>query len=307
MSVWGRTIPLVANPRVHEIAEEIGVESALALRTLKSMGEYVKSASSSISPPVARRLKATLAAEGYGRSPTWALPAEGASALTRLPAGVPSLARVISGRQIGSRRWRTIVRRAVDSRTFLYLGPVAAKELLARSEATVDWKRLLAPAGFLVIELAREEVLVVGWSPNDQRRLELVLLQVTQAGMTLREYGRESDAVRAAALLARVPYVIPERDSATRIGHKGSTGVAALPRNRYPEEGDVRVVYLSRRQGSETREGAPRLGSWNVRGHWRNQWYPSRNENARIWIDEHSAGRGESAPRKHDLVYAVLG
>jgi translation initiation factor IF-2 len=55
----------VANPRVHEIAAELGVESSLALAKLKDMGEFVKSASSSIAPPVARKLKAALEADGH--------------------------------------------------------------------------------------------------------------------------------------------------------------------------------------------------------------------------------------------------
>ncbi len=50
----------MANPRVHEIANELGIDSKIALEKLKGMGEFVKSASSSIAPPVARRLKAAL-------------------------------------------------------------------------------------------------------------------------------------------------------------------------------------------------------------------------------------------------------
>ncbi len=47
----------VAKPRVHEIAAEMGVESKVALATLQEMGEFVKTASSSVEPPVARRLR----------------------------------------------------------------------------------------------------------------------------------------------------------------------------------------------------------------------------------------------------------
>ncbi|MFC5788225.1 translation initiation factor IF-2 N-terminal domain-containing protein, partial [Agromyces tardus] len=51
---------MAAKPRVHEIASELGVDSKVALEKLKEMGEYVKGPSSSIEPPVARRLKAAL-------------------------------------------------------------------------------------------------------------------------------------------------------------------------------------------------------------------------------------------------------
>ncbi|QAY74417.1 translation initiation factor IF-2 [Agromyces protaetiae] len=55
---------MAAKPRVHEIASELGVDSKVALEKLKEMGEYVKGPSSSIEPPVARRLKAALEAAG---------------------------------------------------------------------------------------------------------------------------------------------------------------------------------------------------------------------------------------------------
>ncbi|GAA4368500.1 translation initiation factor IF-2 [Agromyces bauzanensis] len=55
---------MAAKPRVHEIASELGVDSKIALEKLKEMGEYVKGPSSSIEPPVARRLKVALEAAG---------------------------------------------------------------------------------------------------------------------------------------------------------------------------------------------------------------------------------------------------
>src|SRR5690554_7712405 len=61
---WARDRRKVAKPRVHEIAAELGIESKRALEKLKEMGEFVKGPSSSVEPPVARRLKEALAAEG---------------------------------------------------------------------------------------------------------------------------------------------------------------------------------------------------------------------------------------------------
>jgi len=54
---------VAAKPRVHEVAAEAGVDSKAALAKLKEMGEFVKGPSSSIEPPVARRLKAALEAD----------------------------------------------------------------------------------------------------------------------------------------------------------------------------------------------------------------------------------------------------
>ncbi|WP_136708749.1 translation initiation factor IF-2 [Agromyces sp. H66] len=73
---------MAAKPRVHEIASELGVDSKIALEKLKEMGEYVKGPSSSIEPPVARRLKAALEAAGAAAkaAPAAAAPAKATTA-----------------------------------------------------------------------------------------------------------------------------------------------------------------------------------------------------------------------------------
>jgi translation initiation factor IF-2 len=60
---------VAAKPRVHEVAAELGIDSKVALAKLKEMGEFVKGPSSSIEPPVARKLKAALEADGVKISP----------------------------------------------------------------------------------------------------------------------------------------------------------------------------------------------------------------------------------------------
>ncbi|WP_227468313.1 translation initiation factor IF-2 [Microbacterium sp. YJN-G] len=54
---------MAGKPRVHEIAAELGVDSKFALAKLKELGEFVKSPSSTIEPPVARKLRAAIAAD----------------------------------------------------------------------------------------------------------------------------------------------------------------------------------------------------------------------------------------------------
>ena len=46
----------MAKVRVHELAKQLGMESKEVLAKLQEMGEFVRSASSTIEPPVARRL-----------------------------------------------------------------------------------------------------------------------------------------------------------------------------------------------------------------------------------------------------------
>ena len=52
----------MAKTRVHELAKEFGVDSKTVLAKLKEMGEFVKSASSTVEAPVARRLRAAFVA-----------------------------------------------------------------------------------------------------------------------------------------------------------------------------------------------------------------------------------------------------
>ena len=53
----------MAKVRVYELAKELGVESKTVLSMLKDMGEFVRSASSTVEAPVVRRLKEKLASE----------------------------------------------------------------------------------------------------------------------------------------------------------------------------------------------------------------------------------------------------
>lgn len=65
---------MASKPRVHEIASELGVDSKVALAKLKELGEFVKSPSSTIEPPVARKLRQALETEGAAAPATPAVP-----------------------------------------------------------------------------------------------------------------------------------------------------------------------------------------------------------------------------------------
>lgn len=59
-----------------------------------------------------------------------------------------------------------------------------------------------------------------------------------------------------------------------------------------PNMGDIIVAHLRRRvprdpeheEWDETHEGPEWSHRWLVRGHWRNQWYPSENRHKPVWI-----------------------
>jgi translation initiation factor IF-2 len=89
---------VAAKPRVHEIATELGVDSKVALAKLKEMGEFVKGPSSSVEPPVARRLRAALEADGVktaaaGTTPAAAVAVRPAAASPAKPGARPAPAK----------------------------------------------------------------------------------------------------------------------------------------------------------------------------------------------------------------------
>ncbi|MGN6199898.1 translation initiation factor IF-2 [Humibacter sp.] len=79
---------MAAKPRVHEIASELGVDSKVALAKLKELGEFVKGPSSSIEPPVARKLRAALEADGA--KPSTPAPSKPVATPASKQAGTPA-------------------------------------------------------------------------------------------------------------------------------------------------------------------------------------------------------------------------
>ncbi|MFF5179126.1 translation initiation factor IF-2 [Micromonospora sp. NPDC000316] len=75
---------MAGKARVHELAKELGVESKTVLAKLKEMGEFVKSASSTVEAPVARRLRNAFVASAGAPAPA------ASSAPASAPASTPS-------------------------------------------------------------------------------------------------------------------------------------------------------------------------------------------------------------------------
>ena len=69
--------------RVHELAKQLGVTSKELLATLKDQGEFVKTASSTIEPPVVKKMRAFYEAQGGGSAEKAEKPAD-------KPAGKPA-------------------------------------------------------------------------------------------------------------------------------------------------------------------------------------------------------------------------
>jgi translation initiation factor IF-2 len=98
--------------RVHELAKELNVQSKTVLAKLKEMGEFVKSASSTVEAPVARRLREEMAAASVASEPapatrtatrapeTRKAPPKKAEPRKPVPAPPPSMAKPASAHDI---------------------------------------------------------------------------------------------------------------------------------------------------------------------------------------------------------------
>ncbi|TGB43391.1 translation initiation factor IF-2 N-terminal domain-containing protein, partial [Mycolicibacterium peregrinum] len=75
--------------RVHELAKELGVTSKELLAKLKEQGEFVKSASSTVEPPVARRLRESFGTKAGGKKPEDKPRSQGGTASTAPKPGAP--------------------------------------------------------------------------------------------------------------------------------------------------------------------------------------------------------------------------
>ena len=83
--------------RVYELAKELGVDSKTVLNKLEAMGEFVKSASSTVEPPVARKLRNAFASNAQGNaseSKKPAVPAKKPAAPAASPTPAPRAAPV---------------------------------------------------------------------------------------------------------------------------------------------------------------------------------------------------------------------
>ncbi|WP_345027913.1 translation initiation factor IF-2 N-terminal domain-containing protein, partial [Cellulomonas oligotrophica] len=65
----------MAKVRVYELAKELGVDSKTIMTKLNELGEFVRSASSTIEPPVVRKLRDTYPVGGSGNGSSAPKPA----------------------------------------------------------------------------------------------------------------------------------------------------------------------------------------------------------------------------------------
>jgi len=88
--------------------------------------------------------------------------------------------------------------------------------------------------------------------------------------------------------------------------HAIKRAMRTTPRLDPPE---VRVVMLRRKETTHhehnTGETIERTHRWLVRGHWRNQWYPSMGVHRPKWIPEHIKGPDDKPLIVREKIFSV--
>jgi hypothetical protein len=327
----------LANPRVHEVANQFGIDSKIALEMLKEMGEFTRSASSSISPPVARKLRRHLDGLGYAELPLKRpremrqasgpilIPTAEAARLLELKAGLPRtfdqmtelVTRILAGsteptgaksqipkESLGAERY------VVADRPRVHLQSISDKDLPSEHGiAYIVW-----PAGVEVVAWATRDRLVVFHCNFVHREDGSVVMsgrrtasRQIEAGVYYVDEGRGGDT--GVEKLAEIVNNIPEVQYAPSRPETPPEPVTSTKRI-VPCDGDISIVYLRRqiRDGGKREaasEALKRMTRWSVRGHWRNQPYRTLGGTRRIWISPHSAGRTDAPISKRKIVYVI--
>ena len=122
----------MALPRVYDIASELGIDTKEALAKLKELGEYVKAGSSTITPPVAKKLREAFPnAKPVETKPAKAAPAAETPAASAAPSAAPSA----SAAPAPSAPGKTAPAKAV-TKTEAVEAPAVASESAAASPAS---------------------------------------------------------------------------------------------------------------------------------------------------------------------------
>nr|WP_205802288.1 translation initiation factor IF-2 N-terminal domain-containing protein [Microbacterium sp. PI-1] len=276
----------MGKPRVHEVASELGIDSKVLLKFLRADGEFVKSPSSTIQVPVARRMRQRWPVEGEAF--LLALHSTALGDLSRLewtprvmPANLDAATALLASAAPSARMFR-LLKDAIAGRRFFYLRTDALGELdePARPDA-------LPPSDSGVAYLADTEQLLM-WAGGEcavptWRSLALAAPNVRVHPVS----ALDRDAPRMLHRLASAR----TRDLGVTRAPQAATNESSgtTPRSRP----DVVLVYRPTGEGKSRGPATPRRSSdhrWTVRGHSRRQWHPSTKSHEVIWIDPHTAG-----------------
>lgn len=126
-----------------------------------------------------------------------------------------------------------------------------------------------------------------------------------------RTWEQLSGTTAAWTLIVRSAWLLMTQGGVTDVDEQP---LARKQSRRYEREGyntaPVRVVRIRHRENTPTPptedvgERTYRV-RWMVRGHWRNQWYPSRGEHRPVWINPHIKGPADTPLHSTDTVHLL--
>lgn len=318
---------MAPKPRVHQVAAEHGADSKVALKELRELGEFVKSPSSTIEPPVARKLRARLQALGYVSTKFPGVTGEVSQRIFALLDGLPrSLPQLVDELADASPQVRPVLDAARRAQQVFYVAPEHHRRVAA-NDAPARLRREDLPRGSGVLFLHQNPALghVVTWhdSGDDVRFAAFSVERYPNAGNIVAVFGLvefrarvdEGELISAAQGFRRLVMafeLVPmrvrglPRTSEASSGPKSSRpdGVAVVRyRSDAPAQGErVGDITDDTSADGEARRARTR---WLVRGHWRNQYYASQDTNKPVWIEEHTAGAPDAPVMKRSRVLVI--
>lgn len=243
-----------------------------------------------------------------------------------LPRSLPRLARLVADSwSVTTRRAAELLQGALGDGYFAYSGALEDRK-------PDESRELPRNSGVMLVRMTSERWRLIFWSTSEEHTIT-----ISRCEILVRE--RVSDRPRRAGTTPVESEVLAVQDGIVLAGDAGESqlfaelrsvcGMRAMSKGRGSKEqgsfhvaqgssrpGDtasdvegISVVYLDPNsrvlQHEGSRSTSPRSARWNVRGHWRNQWYPSENGHRRVWIAEHEAGASGVAVRSRDVVYVA--
>lgn len=321
----------MANPRVHEIAAEYGLESKVVLKHLRDMGEFVKGPSSSIAPSVAGKLRARLREYGAtAQQPALVLPPVAAAAaaelLHQLPRSIPQLMDLITTSSTRTSFGGKFLQSVARARRYYFVPADVAPSVTGagRSRNRIFEHDLPAPEGIAAVNTGDGSLRVIAWrsiagrirtgattlhtetraSTPPQARLLVGPMEISRVETSEGAPYASPELRELIGVVASIPARAPAGSSAAHDPSRHApTAKPALPSS------SVHLAYATRNVTNEPRVPSEHVthrdSRWTVQGHWRDQWYSSLQTHKRVWIAEHVAGRADAPLLERDLVYII--
>jgi len=196
----------------------------------------------------------------------------------------------------------------------------------SRSSAAFSWSCIGTSAGslfsighlidfssgksFRYKESMYNNIRAIGMIPPRMLPASLVPWQIGSAGKDEFYSSSEGEAARQGTMpLLKAAWMMLQQEELVDTSEvESSRGSAKRIRRSGNEPSKVRIVDINRRRyASHGREQYAREYDhrWKVRGHWRNQWYPSRGVHRPRWIEEHVRGPEDAPLIERDTVYRL--